>query len=57
MEVTYVADTKNYVDRKIKETVTAQIQNTANLLSLMPESVQATMIENDTNKILEEVTQ
>ena len=57
IEVTYIADTKNYVDRKIKETVSAQMQNAENILSLMPESVQATMIEKDTNKILErEVT-
>ena len=33
------------------------MQNAENILSLMPESVQATMIEKDTNKILErEVT-
>lgn len=57
MEVTYVADTKNYIDNKLKELVTANMQNTANLLSLMPISVQAEMIENDTNRILEEVTQ
>lgn len=57
IEVSYIADTKNYVDRKIKETVSVQTQNAENILSLMPESVQATMIEKDTNKILErEVT-
>ena len=57
IELTYIADTKNYVDRKIKETVSVQTQNAENILSLMPESVQATMIEKDTNKILErEVT-
>lgn len=53
MELTYVADTKNYTDRKIEQAVSAQIQNTANLLSLMPDDVQAAMIENDTNRILE----
>lgn len=53
MELSYVADTKNYTDNKIKEAVSAQIQNTANLLSLMPLSTQATMIENDTNNILD----
>ncbi len=53
MELSYVADTKNYIDNKIKEAVSSQIQNTANLLSLMPLSTQATMIENDTNNILD----
>lgn len=53
MELTYVADTKNYTDRKIEQAVSAQIQNRANLLSLMPDDVQAAMIENDTNRILE----
>lgn len=58
VEVTYVADTKNYIDKKLKELVTVNMQNTANLLSLMPLSTQAEMIENDTNRILEsEVTQ
>lgn len=52
MELTYVADTKNYTDRKIEEAVSAQVQNLANLLSLMPLSTQAAMIENDTNNIL-----
>lgn len=53
MELTYVADTKNYTDRKIEEAVTAQVQNLANLLSLMPLSTQAAMIEADTNNILD----
>lgn len=53
MELSYVADTKNYTDRKIEEAVTAQTQNLANLLSLMPLSTQAAMIENDTNNILD----
>ena len=53
MQLTYVADTKNYTDRKIEETVSAQTQNLANLLSLMPLSTQAAMIENDTNNILD----
>lgn len=57
MQLTYVADTKNYTDRKIEEAVTAQVQNLANLLSLMPLSTQAAMIEADTNNILDmEVT-
>lgn len=53
MELSYVADTKNYTDRKIEEAVTAQAQNLANLLSLMPLSTQAAMIEADTNNILD----
>ena len=53
MELSYVADTKNYTDRKIEEAVSAQTQNLANLLSLMPLSTQAAMIENDTNNILD----
>lgn len=53
MQLTYVADTKNYTDRKIEEAVTAQVQNLANLLSLMPLSTQAAMIEADTNNILD----
>ena len=53
MQLDYVADTKLYIDKKIKEHVTANIQKTANLLSLMPLSTQAAMIENDTNNILD----
>lgn len=53
MELSYVADTKNYTDRKIEEAVSAQTQNLANLLSLMPLSTQAAMIEADTNNILD----
>lgn len=53
MELTYVADTKNYTDRKIEQAVSAQTQSLANLLSLMPLSTQAAMIEADTNNILD----
>ena len=61
VEVTYVADTKNHLDNKVSTNVAniiSQYQtNLANLLSLMPIETQATMIEKDTNKILErEVT-
>ena len=56
-EVTYIADTKNYIDNKVAANVTniiSQYQtNISNLLSLMPMETQATMIENDTNNILE----
>lgn len=59
MEVTYVCDTKNYIDNKISENVESVISqyqtNVVNLLSLMPLSVQAGMVENDTNNILENV--
>ena len=53
MELSYVADTKNYTDRKIEQAVSAQTQSLANLLSLMPLSTQAAMIEADTNNILD----
>lgn len=59
MEVEYVADIKNYIDNKISENVASVISqyqtNVVNLLSLMPLSVQAGMVENDTNNILENV--
>lgn len=57
IKVTYTADTKNYIDNKVSAKVASIIRqyrlNTANLLSLMPMETQATMIENDTNNILE----
>lgn len=56
MELDYVCDTKLYIDNKVSAKVAniiSQYQlNTANLLSLMPMETQATMIENDTNNIL-----
>ena len=52
MEVEYVADTKSYIDNKLKELVQAAYGSMANMLSLMPTNVQAEMIENDTNNIL-----
>lgn len=59
IKVTYTADTKNYIDGKVSANVASIISqyqlNTANLLSLMPMETQATMIENDTNRILENV--
>ena len=59
IEVEYVADTKLYTDNKIAENVASVISqyqtNVVNLLSLMPLSVQAGMVENDTNNILENV--
>lgn len=55
MEMSYVADTKKWTENKLTEIVTAHTQGIANLLSLMPLETQATMIENDTNNILENV--
>lgn len=52
MEVEYVADTKSYIDNKLKKLVQAAYGSMANMLSLMPTNVQAEMIENDTNNIL-----
>ena len=56
IKATYTADTKNYIDEKVSANVASIISqyqlNTANLLSLMPMETQATMIENDTNNIL-----
>lgn len=55
MEVEYVADTKNYIDNNVASIISQYQTNVANLLSLMPLETQATMIENDTNNILENV--
>ena len=59
IKVTYTADTKSYIDNKVSAKVASIIRqyrlNTANLLSLMPMETQAAMIENDTNRILENV--
>lgn len=57
VEVTYTADTKNYIDGKLSAKVASVLRqyqaDTVNLLSLMPMETQAAMIENDTNNILE----
>lgn len=53
MQLDYVADTKLYIKKELEKIVSTQIQKTANLLSLMPLSTQAAMIENDTNNILD----
>lgn len=56
IKVTYTADTKNYIDGKVSAKVASILRqyqaDTVNLLSLMPMETQATMIENDTNNIL-----
>ena len=57
IKVTYTADTKNYIDGKVSAKVASILRqyqaDTVNLLSLMPMETQAAMIENDTNRILE----
>lgn len=53
MQLDYVADTELYIKKELEKIVSTQIQKTANLLSLMPLSTQAAMIENDTNNILD----
>ena len=53
MQLDYVADTQLYIKKELEKIVSTQIQKTANLLSLMPLSTQAAMIENDTNNILD----
>lgn len=59
IKVTYTADTKNYIDGKVSAKVASILRqyqaDTVNLLSLMPMETQAAMIENDTNRILENV--
>lgn len=55
MDVSYVADTKKWTENKLTEIVTAHTQGIANLLSLMPLSVQAGMVETDVSNILENV--
>lgn len=56
IKVTYTADTKNYIDGKVSAKVASILRqyqaDTVNLLSLLPMETQATMIENDTNNIL-----
>ena len=53
MQLDYVADTQLYIKKELEKIVSTQIQKTANLLSLMPLSTQAAMIDNDTNNILD----
>lgn len=52
VEVQYLADTKLYIDGKLKSLVTQYHANQAATLSLMPLETQATMIQNDTDNIL-----
>ena len=54
MAVTYLADSKNYIDNQLALQAQAQEEALLNMLLLMPDSVQASMIENDTNNLLNE---
>lgn len=54
MTVTYLADSKNYIDNQLAIQAQAQEEALLNMLLLMPESVQASMIENETNNLLNE---
>ena len=54
MKVTYFADLKNYIDNQLALQAQAQEAAMINMLLLLPEETQATMIENDTNNLLTE---
>ena len=54
MEVTYIADSKLYIDNQLAIQKAQQEEALATMLLLMPEEVQASMIENDTNNLLNE---
>ena len=52
MKVTYFADLKNYIDNQLALHAQAQEAAMVNMLLLLPEEIQAAMIENDTNNLL-----
>ena len=54
MKVKYIVDSKNYIDNQLAIQAKLQEEALVNMLLLMPEEVQASMIENDTNKLLSE---
>lgn len=54
MEVTYLADSKIYIDNQIANQMDALREEMANTLALMSAEAQAAMIENDTNNLLAE---
>lgn len=54
MSVTYIADSKLYIDNQLAIQKAQQEEALATMLLLMPEEVQASMIENDTNNLLNE---
>ena len=54
MAVTYLADSKNYIDGQLAIQKAQQEAALLNMLLLLPEETQAAMIENDTNNLLNE---
>ena len=54
MKVTYVADSKNYIDNQLAKMEQAREQTMMSMFLLLPEETQATMIENDVNNLLTE---
>ena len=54
MKVTYLANSKNYIDNQLALQAQAQEAAMINMLLLLPEETQAAMIENDTNNLLTE---
>ena len=55
INVDYIADTKLYINKQIKNAVTELQSQLASTLSLMPVETQAEMIENDTNNLLQSI--
>lgn len=54
MKVKYNVDSKNYIDNKLALQAKAREEEMMNMLLLLPEEIQAKMIENDTNNLLTE---
>lgn len=54
MKVTYIADSKNYIDNKLALQTKAREEEMMAMFLLLPEETQAKMIENDTNNLLTE---
>lgn len=54
MKVKYIVDSKNYIDNQLAIQAKLQEEALLNMLLLMPEEVQASMIEKDTNNLLNE---
>ncbi len=54
MKVRYIVDSKNYIDNQLAIQAKLQEEALVNMLLLMPEEVQASMIEKDTDKLLSE---
>lgn len=52
MKVTYLADSKNYIDNKLALQAKAKEEEMMAMFLLLPEETQAAMIENDTNNLL-----